>query len=168
VAGRSDAGGTVHVSADVALVDEKWRPRVQADAHLDRARRERLGHLARSCKRARRRREGEEEGIPLGVHRDPVVTGAGLANHPPVLGERLRVPLGAELVQQPRRPLDVGEEEGNGAGGEVGPHRGIMSQSNGLRHRRPIGCETTPPPSRSPRSASPTGPSSVRVTRSAH
>ena len=39
-----------------------------------------------------------------------------------VLGERLRVAFGAELVKEPRRSLDVGEEEGDGAGGEVIAH----------------------------------------------
>ena len=72
--------------------------------------------------RSRRRREGEEEGVALRVHLDPALGGARLPDHAPVLGERLRVALGAELVQQPRRALDVGEEEGDGAGGEVVSH----------------------------------------------
>ena len=42
----------------------------------------------------RRRREGEEEGVSLRVHLDAVVAGESLAQHPPVLGERLRVRLG--------------------------------------------------------------------------
>ena len=36
---------------------------------------------------------------------------AGLADHSAVLGERGRVRLGAELVEQPRRALDVREQE---------------------------------------------------------
>ena len=40
----------------------------------------------------------------------------------PVLGERVGVPLGAELVQELRRALDVGEEEGDRARGEIAPH----------------------------------------------
>ena len=47
---------------------------------------------------------------------------AGLADDAPVLGERLGVALGAERVQELRRALDVGEEEGDGAGGEVVAH----------------------------------------------
>ena len=64
-----------------------------------------------------RRREGEEEGVALRVDLDAAVASARLADDAAVLGERLRVGLGAELVQQPRRALDVGEEEGDGAGG---------------------------------------------------
>ena len=37
-----------------------------------------------------------------------------------MLGERLRVRLCAELAQEPGRALDVGEEEGDGAGREIG------------------------------------------------
>ena len=42
VADRRDAGGAVHVVSDVALVRHERRPRVQADAHMDRAGRQRL------------------------------------------------------------------------------------------------------------------------------
>ena len=80
--------------------------------------------VKRRCRRERpwRGREGEEEGVALRVDLDAALGGAGLPDHAPVLGERLRVPLGAELVQQPRRALDVGEEEGDGAGREVVSH----------------------------------------------
>ena len=47
-----------------------------------------------------------------------------------MLGERIRVRLGAELVQQPRRALDVGEDKGDGAGRQVGPHAGIIRPSS--------------------------------------
>jgi hypothetical protein len=43
-----------------------------------------------------------------------------------VRAERLGVPLRAELAKQPRRPLDVGEEEGDRAAGEIRPHTEIM------------------------------------------
>ena len=73
-----------------------------------------------------------------------------------MLGERVRVRLGAELVQQLRRALDVGEEEGDGAGGEiaphgdriVGPHRpvqqGRLSLSENRRARRGKCLDTHP------------------------
>ena len=44
----------------------------------------------------------------------------------PVIGERSCVLLRAELVQQRRRALDVGEEEGDGAGRKLGSHDGII------------------------------------------
>ena len=57
---------------------------------------QRLGHLPSSRECTRGGREGEKEGVALGVHLDAVVAGAGLADHLPVLGERLGVPLSAE------------------------------------------------------------------------
>ena len=50
------------------------------------------------------------------------------ADHAAVLGERLGVPLRPELVEEPRRALDVGEEERDRAGRQVGAH-GKMMQS---------------------------------------
>ena len=41
-----------------------------------------------------------------------------------MLGECVGVALGTELVQQPRRSLDVGEEKRDGAGRKIAPHRG--------------------------------------------
>ena len=70
VAGGGDAGGAVDVAADVALLGQERRPRVQADPHLDRAGGERLGHRRRGGERARRGREGEEEGVALRVDLD--------------------------------------------------------------------------------------------------
>ena len=42
------------------------------------------------------------------------------------MGECVRVGLRAELVEQPRRPFDVGEEEGDGARWELGSHARII------------------------------------------
>jgi hypothetical protein len=39
-----------------------------------------------------------------------------------MLSERLRVPLGAELMQKLGRAFDIGEEEGDGAGRKIAPH----------------------------------------------
>ena len=76
----------------------------------------------RGGERSRRGREREEEGVTLRVDLDPALRGTGLADDAAVLGERIGVALGAERVQQPRRALDVGEEEGDGAGREVVSH----------------------------------------------
>ncbi len=57
-----------------------------------------LASIRRRCERARRSRKGEEESVALRVHLDPVVAGACLADQAPVLGERLRVCIDAELV----------------------------------------------------------------------
>jgi hypothetical protein len=45
-----------------------------------------------------------------------------------MLRQRPRVPLRPQLVQQPGRALDVREEEGDGAGGEVGAHGRMIHQ----------------------------------------
>ena len=124
VTGGGDAGGPMHVVADVALLCQQRRPGVQPDPHPDRARSERLRHRRRRSERARRRREREEERIALRVDLDATLGSAGLADHAPVLGERVGVRLGAELVQQPRRALDVGEEERDRAGRELRAHGG--------------------------------------------
>jgi hypothetical protein len=39
-----------------------------------------------------------------------------------MLRERLRILTGAQFVQQVRRPLDIGEEESDGSGGEIAAH----------------------------------------------
>ena len=61
--------------------------------------------------------------------------GQQAARTSPMLGERLGVGLGPELVQQLRRPLDVREEEGDGAGRKVAPHR---RQISSLPMRNPV------------------------------
>ena len=119
VARRGDASGEVDVVADVALVGEEGRTGVQADAHADRAGGEHLGEGRSGVECAGRCRECEEEGVALRVDLDTTLGGTRLPDDTPMLCQRLRVRLGAELVQQLRRPLDVGEEEGDGSGGQV-------------------------------------------------
>ncbi len=67
---RSDPGSEVNVVSDVALVGKQRRPCVEADAHLDRAGRERLRERRGGCNRTRRRGEREEERVALRVHLD--------------------------------------------------------------------------------------------------
>ena len=128
VATGGDTGGAVDVISDVALVGEKRRPGVQADTHGDRAGGERIGEGRRRRECSRCGRKGEEEGIALSVDFDPALRGTRLADHTAMLGERVGVGPGAELVQQTRRALDVGEEEGDSARGEVATHGRIMRQ----------------------------------------
>jgi len=74
--------------------------------------------FARSCERIRRARKREEEGVSLRIHLDAAVTGECLAQRLPMLPQHIGVLL-AQLAQQPGRPLDVREQEGDRAGGEV-------------------------------------------------
>jgi hypothetical protein len=84
---------------------------VDAQADADRPGRKRL--VSGACCRDRRGGVGEyvEEGVTLGVHLHASMAPEYVAEDSPVLSERVGVPLGPELVQQPRRPLDVREEE---------------------------------------------------------
>ena len=133
MAGGGDPGRAVDVAADVALLGEERR----AGVHADRAPGSGPDASARRCggcrERGGRGREGEEEGVALRVDLDPALGGARVADHAAVLGERLRVGLGAELVQELRRALDVGEEEGDGAGRKVVAHGVIIRRTRASR-----------------------------------
>jgi hypothetical protein len=88
-----------------------------------------LRHRLGGSDRTRRRREGEEERVPLCVYLDAAPSRTGFADETAVLDQRLVVGLRSQLVQQPRRALDVGEEECDGAGRELGAHTEIMCQT---------------------------------------
>ena len=122
VAGRCDPGSAMDVDADVALVGEERRPRVQTDAHTHRAGRECLGQLGGGSEGSGRRRERDEERVALGIDLHSIVTGTCLADDLPVCGECLGIGLCSQLVQELRRPLDVGEEEGDSAGRKLLMH----------------------------------------------
>ena len=66
--------------------------------------------------------ERNEEGVPLRVYLDAARGSARLAYDPAMLGESVRVCLCAELTQEARRSLNVGEEKGDGAGRQIGSH----------------------------------------------
>ena len=78
--------------------------------------------LCRS-ERTPRGREPDEERVALRIHLDAVMARASFAEHTTMFRERLRVGPGPKLVQQLRRPLDVREQERDGAGGKVASHR---------------------------------------------
>jgi hypothetical protein len=69
---------------------------MQADANLDRARRELLGEGRGSGDRTGGASEGEEKRVSLRVDLDPALSRAGRADHPPVLGKGLCIALGAK------------------------------------------------------------------------
>jgi hypothetical protein len=68
-----------------------------------------------------------EESVALGVDLDPVTQLPRFAQHTPVLGKHLGIPV-TQLREQPRRPLDVGEQERHGPGRELGLHPSILSR----------------------------------------
>ena len=126
VAGRRDARGAMDVVADVALLGEQRRPGVEPGTHADRARGKRLRHGRGGREGARRRREREEERVALRIDLDSAAGHARLAYRPAVLGQSVGVGICAELMEQLRRPLHVGEEEGDRAGREIRAHSGMM------------------------------------------
>ena len=125
-----DASGAVDIVADIPFLSEQGRARVDSDSHADLSVRvEVIRELGSGVEGARGGREREEEGVSLRVHLDAAVSNTRLPDHRAVIGERIRVGLCAELVQQRRRAFDVGEDKGDGAGRKVGPHPGIIRSS---------------------------------------
>ena len=76
-----------------------------------------------------RGREREEEGVALGIDLDPSLGGAGGADQSAMLRERFDVSVLAELAQEPRRALDISEEERDGAGRDVLAHDVIICRA---------------------------------------
>ena len=118
------------VVTDVALLaDEAALPcgRLPARGSADRT--ESIREVRRCSHGTGRRREREEKSVTLRVHLDAAVVGACFAYQCTVIGERVRVCLRAELVQQRRRAFDVGEDKRDGAGRKLGSHDGIIRRS---------------------------------------
>ena len=82
VAAGSNAGGPMHVAANVAILGEQRRAGVQAHAQRDRAGRKSLVDRYSCCDGAWCRGEGDKEGVSLGVHFDPSVARACLPKSP--------------------------------------------------------------------------------------
>ena len=117
VARRRDPSRAVDVLADIALVSEERRARVDSGPDTNPpAHCQSFGEVRGRSHGTGRCREREEERVPLRVDLDATLVGAGVAYHRAVVGERVRVPLGAELAQQRGRSFNVGEDEGDSAG----------------------------------------------------
>ena len=72
---------------------------------------------------ARLAREREKEASPSVSTSNPSRRQSSVADDASVGGERFNVPLASRLLQQARRALDVGEEQGDGAGRQLGHAR---------------------------------------------
>ena len=77
--------------------------------------------LDRREQRVARARESDEERVALGVDLVPAVSLTRCPQQTLMIREHLRITL-AKLLDEPRRPLDIGEEEGDGAGRWLGHH----------------------------------------------
>ena len=118
VAGCGDPSRAVDVQPDVALIGDHRLTRVQSHSNAHRTAVERLPAIGGCCERILDPDERNEEGVALGIHLDAAVACEGFPQDAAVLGQRVCVSV-AELVQQPSRALDVGEEERDGAGREL-------------------------------------------------
>ena len=108
----------------VALFRDKGLAGVQPHPHPDWAVSKRIAGCRGSRERVGGLRKGDEESVTLSVHLDTAVPRKRVTQGAPVLGQRTRI-LITELLQQPSRALDIGEEERDGAGRQLG-HPGIM------------------------------------------
>ena len=124
VSRRGDARRPVDVDADVPFVGDERLAGMQAHAHADRAPFERGAAGGGGKQRIRGFREGDEERVALRVYLDATVGLERLAQRSSVAGEDLCIAV-TELVDQPRGPFHVGEQEGNGSARQVA-HSGIM------------------------------------------
>ena len=133
-----DPGRSVNVRADVAFLGQERRARVQPHPHLDRSGGQRLRECPGSDKRTIGRREREEKGVALRIHFNASLSSARLANDPAMPGERLRIGVGAQPIEQPRGSLYVSEEKGHR------PARKILAHAAGSSACRSIA--SSPPP----------------------
>jgi hypothetical protein len=139
VAGSRDSRGPVDGQSDIAAVRELGLTRVDTDSNPHLAfrrpvvRRKRALSLDRRGDRGACAGEDKEERVSLRIH----LEAAEVCERPPqqasVLRQDAGVPL-SELALEPRRPLDVREEEREGAAGQPGRVRslyviGIQDQS---------------------------------------
>ena len=115
----------MHIEPDIALIGPERLPRVQPHPHPHRAARKRELRIGRRRHRIGRTREGDEERVTLRVDLDSLVAPPGLPQRTTVLGQHLRIPV-AQLLQQPRRPLDVREEERHRPSRELRLHPPIL------------------------------------------
>src|SRR2546423_15102458 len=112
------------VDPDVALVGYEWLAGMDPHAHAKRVGRERKLSVPRRSERVARPRKGEEERVALRVDLDAPVSSERRTERASVGCERLGVPV-AKLLQLPRRPFDVREEERDGAARKSG-HNAMM------------------------------------------
>jgi hypothetical protein len=79
--------------------------------------------------RLARSSEGDEEAIALGVHLAPAMRRTGCPQQPVVGVAQCGIAGRAQLLEQVGGTLEVGEQEGDGAGGERGKRGGILDGS---------------------------------------
>ena len=122
VANGGDARSPVDVDPDVAIRGWSRLAGVESHTDLDHATGQRPLGLHRRRDGLRGPCEREEERVALGVDLCTSVGGDGFPDDATMLGQGVRVGV-SEVAQQPRRTLDVGEQEGDLAGRKLAGHR---------------------------------------------
>jgi hypothetical protein len=136
VPGGSYPRSPMHVEPDVALVGPDRFPRVQPHPHAHRAVRKRELRIGRGGHSIGRTRKGDEERVALRVDLDTLVAQPCRSQRTAVLGKHFRIPI-AQLPEQPRRTLDVREEERHRPGRELWLHLTILSCPRPRDYRAP-------------------------------
>ena len=124
-----------YVHTDIAVPSLERRPRMHPHPHPDRALSKRRASVGRSPERPGCGRKRNEARISLRVHLDTAMLCEDPAHHTPMLLQRLRIALGTKFVQQPRRPLDIREQERHRAGWQIVTHGASINPSAGENNR---------------------------------
>ena len=122
VAGGADSRRLVDVHADVPLLGDDGRARVEAHPYCDRAGAEALLRLGGRSRGRHRIGKGDEEGIALGVDLVPPCRSNAARSTRLCSASAAGIPLRPELAQEQRGAFDVGEKERHRAPRELG-HR---------------------------------------------
>ncbi|HKV86765.1 MAG TPA: hypothetical protein VJT78_02075 [Candidatus Dormibacteraeota bacterium] len=99
---------------------------MQSHASPNRSAGERPLTILRGGHRVGRARERNKEGIPLGVNLDAVMARERLTQSTAVLSQRVGISF-TQFVEQPRRSLDVREQEGHSPAREL--RHGLFSRA---------------------------------------
>jgi hypothetical protein len=119
----------MNVHPDVARCGSERLAGVDPHSHPHRGRDESALGIGRGSDGIRGSGESDEEGIALRVDLDSAVLGERVSQDAPLLGEDVRIRV-TELMEQLRRALDVGEEEGDCAGRQL-CHAGQVNRLGG-------------------------------------
>jgi len=108
----------VDIDPHIAFGCDERLTGVNSDPYAERALGKRVLPFARRLDSVAGPRERVEECVSLRVYLDPAALSERGTEDPSMFRENLRV-LVTEVVQERRRALNVGEEEGDGSGREI-------------------------------------------------
>ena len=132
-----DSGGPVHVDPAVLPADDERLAGMEPHPDAEVAAGKRVLRRRGGRERLARAGKGGEEAVALGAELDAVAGGHLLPQDVAVVGQRVAVPLGAELLQKDGRPLDVGEQQRDRACGKLSHDpRGMIIKSRAGREGR--------------------------------